>query len=145
MRVTPRLLARRPDQALDLLLYFLRRDEAGQPAEHQNLRRPVSKALPDVLALLVPAQPQAQRRKIEQMLQLLAGDADIHVRRALGDALDRLVEADVELGLGALDILIEDRDPYVRQRAWRAALRLTDLYPGQAANYYAQLLTRPGT
>ena len=43
-----------------------------------------------------------------------------------------------------LDILIEDRDPYVRQRAWRAVLRLTDLYPGQAANYYAQLLTRPG-
>jgi hypothetical protein len=146
IRVTPRLLASRPNQALELMLYFLRRDEAGQPAEHQNLRRPVSKALPDILALLVRGQPQtqAQRRKIEQMLQLLASDPDIHVRRALGDALDRLVEADVELGLATLDILIEDRDPYVRQRAWRVVLRLTDLYPEQAAGYYAQLLTRPG-
>ncbi len=144
MRVTPRLLAGRPDQALELMLYFLRRDEAGQPAEHQNLRRPVSKALPDILALLVRGQPRGQRRKIEQMLQLLAGDPDIHVRRALGDALDRLVEANVELGLATLDILIEDRDPYVRQRAWRVVLRLTDLYPAQAAGYYAQLLTRPG-
>jgi transcriptional regulator with XRE-family HTH domain len=142
-RVTPRLLKARPDQALDLMLYYLRRADDGRPVEHQNLRRPVSKALPDVLELLVEAEAKHQE-KIGELLQALADDPDIHVRRALGDALDRLVEVNAELGVTVLDTLIQDQDPYVRQRAWRVLLRLTDLYPEQAAEYYAQLLTRPG-
>ena len=142
-RVSPRLLHARPVQALDLMLYYLRRAEDGQPVEHQNLRRPVSKALPDILELLVEAESSHQE-KIGELLQALADDPDIHVRRALGDALDRLVEVNVELGVAVLDTLIQDQDPYVRQRAWRVLLRLTDLYPEQAAEYYAQLLTRPG-
>jgi transcriptional regulator with XRE-family HTH domain len=142
-RVTPRLLQARPDQALDLMLYYLRRADDGRPVEHQNLRRPVSKALPDILELLVEAKAKHQE-KIGELLQALADDPDIHVRRALGDTLDRLVEVNVELGVTVLDSLIQDQDPYVRQRAWRVLLRLTDLYPEQAAEYYAQLLTRPG-
>lgn len=142
-RVTPRLLPARPEQALALMLYFLRADEAGQPVEHQNLRRPVSKALPEILALLADGLP-THRRPVGQLLQALAADPDIHVRRALGDALDRLVAVDGELGVAVLDRLIQDEDPYVRQRAWRAMLRLTDLYPAQAADYYGRLLTRPG-
>ncbi len=142
-RVTPRLLQSRPEQALGLMLYFLRPDEAGQPAEHQNLRRPVSKALPEILALLADGQSE-HGQQIEQLLRALAADPDIHVRRALGDGLDRLVEVDGELGVAVLDRLIQDEDPYVRQRAWRAMLRLTDLYPARAADYYGRLLTRPG-
>ena len=142
-RVTPRLLKTRPDAALDTMLYFLRRTEDGRPAEHQNLRRPVSRALPDILALLIGGEAE-HRDKIEHLLLALAEDPDIHVRRALGDALDRLVEVNVELGVTVLDSLIQDHDPYVRQRAWRVLLRLTDLYPEQAADYYARLLTRPG-
>ena len=99
--------------------------------------------MPDILELLVEAESKHQE-KIGELLQALADDPDIHVRRALGDALDRLVEVNVELGVTVLDTLIQDQDPYVRQRAWRVLLRLTDLYPEQAAEYYAQLLTRPG-
>jgi hypothetical protein len=128
---------------LELMLYFMRLNEAGQPAEHQNLRRPVSKAAPDILGLLAEGEPD-HYRQIEQLLLALAADPDIHVRRALGDGLDLLVEVDGELGVAVLDRLIQDEDPYVRQRAWRAMLRLTELYPAQAADYYGRLLTRPG-
>jgi hypothetical protein len=138
-RTAPRLLARRPDEALALIFYFLRRDEAGRPAEHQNLRRPVSRALPDILELLAAA-PERQAQ-LGRLLQLLAQDPDIHVRRALGDALDRLAVLNGEAAVAVLDDLIEDQDPYVRQRAWRSLLQLADLYPEQAARYYERLLT----
>jgi len=141
-RTAPRLLSQRPDSALDVLSYFLRRGEAGQPAEHQNLRRPVSKALPDILALL-PEAPSTREGKISDLLTALAGDPDIHVRRALGDALDRLAAVNAELGVMILDILLEDEDPYVRQRAWHTLLQLTELYPERATEFYQRLLT-PG-
>jgi hypothetical protein len=139
-RTAPRLLAQRPDEILALMFYFLRRDESGKPAEHQNLRRPVSRALPDILNLLAGTTP-ARQAQIGQLLQLLAQDPDIHVRRALGDALDRLAPLNAEQTVQTLDILIEDQDPYVRQRAWRTLLQLADLYPEQAGRYYERLLT----
>lgn len=74
------------------------------------------------------------------MLQALAGDPDVHVRRALSDALDRLALIGADLAVAVLDILIGDEDPYVRQRAWRVLLQLADLYPEQAAGYYARVL-----
>ncbi len=140
-RTAPRLLNLRPNQVLDLMSYFVRCGEDAQPVEHQNLRRPVSKALPGILDLLTDVTPLL-KDKIDQLLQMLALDPDIHVRRALGDALDTLVAVNADLGVTTLDILLEDNDPYVRQRAWRALLQLTDLYPEQAADYYARLLTR---
>jgi hypothetical protein len=146
VRTAPRLLAHRPEPALDLLAYFLRRDEAGQPTEHQNLRRPVSKALPDVLALLpaasVPDASQTIMEKIGRMLEALAHDSDIHVRRALGDALDRLVRVSAEQGVVVLDILIDDKDPYVRQRAWHTLLQLSELEPERATQFYERLLRK---
>lgn len=143
LRVIPRLLPARPDQALDLLAYFLRQNPDGQPAEHQNLRRPVSRALPEVLDLLVAAD-EARREKIGHLLRALAGDPDIHVRRALGDALERLAVLSDEMIVPVLDGLIQDQDPYVRQRAWRVLLQLADLYPEQANGFYARLLTPAG-
>jgi hypothetical protein len=139
-RTAPRLLPQRPDAALAVLAYFLRRDKAGQPAEHQNLRRPVSRALPDILALLSQATPE-RTEKINDLLAALARDPDIHVRRALGDALDRLAAINAELGVMVLDSLIEDDDPYVRQRAWRTLLQLTELQPERATEFYQRLLT----
>ena len=142
-RITPRLLPILPDPVLELMLYFLRRDEAGQPVEHQNLRRPVSRALPEILALFDSAQA-SRRRQIEQILSALARDPDIHVRRALSDVLDLLAITTGDLLVNSLDVLITDQDPYVRQRAWRSLLQLADLYPEQAAAYYARLLTPAG-
>lgn len=143
LRVAPRLLRSLPEATLDLIAYFLRQNEDGQPAEHQNLRRPVSKALPEILGLL---QDQAHKipqltNKIGLILQALAQDTDIHVRRALSDALDRLAGLNADLVVTILDTLIQDQDPYVRQRAWRTLLQLADLYPDQANEYYARLLT----
>jgi hypothetical protein len=143
LRVVPRLLKSRSDQSLDLLAYFLRQNEDGLPAEHQNLRRPVSRALPELLELLPEANP-VRREKVANILQVLAHDPDIHVRRALGDALERLAALSAEMIVPVLDVLIQDGDPYVRQRAWRALLQLADLYPEQANGYYARLLTREG-
>lgn len=143
VRVAPRLLKNQPEAALDLIDYFLRRDEAGAPVEHQNLRRPVSKALPEILNLL-PEQaskvPQLTS-KIGKNLLVLAQDPDIHVRRALGDMLDRLASLDADLVVKVLDTSIQDQDPYVRQRAWHTLLQLADLYPDRANDYYARLLT----
>jgi len=143
LRVAPRLLKSHPEPTLELIVYFLRQNEDGTPAEHQNLRRPVSKALPEMMNLL---QDQAQKapgliEKIGAILQVLAQDPDIHVRRALGDALDRLAGLNADLVVAILDTSIQDQDPYVRQRAWRTLLQLADLYPNQANEYYARLLT----
>lgn len=140
-RVAPRLLQSRPEASLELMAYFLRKNEDGTPAEHQNLRRPVSRALPEILNLL-PNGSEQTSQKIGLMLQALAEDPDIHVRRALGDALDRLASLSAELVVIVLDKLIQDSDPYVRQRAWRTLLQLADLYPDRANYYYAQLLTK---
>jgi HEAT repeat protein len=121
------------------MAYFLRRDEAGQPVEHQNLRRPVSRALPDIFDLLSRRADLANR--IEPLLQRLADDPDIHVRRALSDALDRLALINPDQAVNVLEILIEDQDPYVRQRAWRVLLQLAELSPERAAGYYGRILT----
>jgi 3-methyladenine DNA glycosylase AlkC len=123
-RLAPRLLATRPGPALDLLAYFLRRGDDDQPLEHQNLRRPVSRALPDIFTALEQA-PELEER-IDMMLQLLAQDPDIHVRRALGDALDRLATINQRLTHTVLKIFSQDEDPYIQQRALRTLLNTPD-------------------
>jgi hypothetical protein len=77
------------------------------------------------------------------MVRSLVQDPDIHVRRALGDALERLVSTSPELGLSIMEPMIFDPDPYVRQRTWRAVFELDKFYPDQAHDYYIKLLTRP--
>lgn len=119
-RVAPRLLPARPAEALALLAHFLRRGDDGQPLEHQNLRRPVSKALPEIMAALL-AEP-ALAPAVQALLERLARDPDIHVRRALSDALDRLVQIDQTLAGAVLAIMSDDEDPYLSQRARRTLL-----------------------
>ena len=144
VRTAPRLLKSHPQQVLDLMAHFVRRGEDGQPVEHKNVRRPVAKALPEIVALLAEA-PSDLRAKVGTLLQLLAQDPDLHVRRALGDALPRLARVDPELAVGVLDGLIHDPDPYVRQRTGRALLRIADRYPEQAHTYYVALLGAVGS
>jgi len=139
-RTAPRLLRQYPQEILAMTLYALRWNDDGFPVEHQNIRRPVSKALPQILELLPEASAEV-RETIAQILRGLAQDPDIHVRRALGDALVRLVNSDADLGVDAMDALVQDQDPYVQQRTWHALLQLIDLYPDKAQEYYLKLLT----
>jgi transcriptional regulator with XRE-family HTH domain/HEAT repeat protein len=143
VRTAPRLLRTHPHQVLDLMTHFLRRDESGEPVEHKNVRRPVAKALPEITALLAEA-PSELQEKARRLFQTLARDPDLHVRRALGDALLRLVAVSPELAMAVMDALIHDPDPYVRQRAGRALLKLADRYPEQAHGYYVALLGAVG-
>lgn len=62
LRIAPRLLQRWPEPVLESLFYFLRRGPDGQPAEHQNLRRPVSRALPEILELLARTTPELKEK-----------------------------------------------------------------------------------
>lgn len=140
VRTAPRLLKSHPQPVMDLIAYFLRQGEGGAPAEHKNVRRPVAKALPEVVALLTEA-PAAVREKAGDLFQTLARDPDLHVRRAVGDSLSRLAGVSPDLALTVLDALIQDPDPYVRQRTGRALLKLADRYPEQAHAYYVALLS----
>lgn len=140
-RLPPRLLPARPKETLDLLFYFLRQNDDGTPAEHQNLRRPVSRALPQIFDALA-ARPDLEA-EVERLLGLLASDPDIHVRRALSDALDRLALQSDRLTVAVLEPLLRDSDAHIRQRAWRTLLRLADLYPDRAEAFYGRLLRPP--
>lgn len=140
VRTAPRLLKSHPQPVLDLMAYFLRQGEGGEPAEHKNVRRPVAKALPEVVALLAEA-PVGIRERAGDLFQTLARDPDLHVRRAVGDSLTRLVGVSPDLAMTVLDTLIQDPDPYVRQRTGRALLKLADRYPEQAHAYYVALLS----
>lgn len=137
-RLPPRLLPTRPQETLALLFYFLRKNDDGTPAEHQNLRRPVSRALPQIFDALA-ARPDLEA-DVERLLGLLAVDPDIHVRRALSDALDRLAVQSDRLTVAVLEPLLRDKDAHIRQRAWRTLLRLADLYPDRAEAFYGRLL-----
>jgi len=139
VRTVPRLLRHHPNHVLDLLAHFARRDENGNPAEHKNVRRPIAKASREIADFLEGASPDL-KDKAGQLFQALARDPDVHVRRALGDALPRLAVTGPDLAMGILDILVEDPDAYVRQRAGRALLKLASLYPDQARSYYVALL-----
>ena len=139
-RTAPRLLAQFPADILTLMTYFLRRNDDRFPVEHQNIRRPVSRALPEIIDLLPDAAANVQEQ-IVRILHYLAQDPDIHVRRAFGDALDRLAAIEPDLAVEMMDILIQDQDPYVRQRTWHALLQLSDRNPDKAEAYYMKLLT----
>jgi transcriptional regulator with XRE-family HTH domain len=104
VRVLRRLLPEVPQEALREYLYFLRR-RAGRPAEHPNVRRPAAIAIPELTELL-DTQPLAYG-----VLQRLAEENDVFIRRAVGDSLDRIGDPLVQM-------LVDDPDPYIRRRAW---------------------------
>ncbi|MEM7032020.1 MAG: hypothetical protein AAF629_20875 [Chloroflexota bacterium] len=139
-RTAPRLFESFPIEALHLMFAALRKNEDGFPIEHQNVRRPVSKALPQIYTLWADAEP-ALADQITEILRALAQDPDIHVRRALGDSLNRLILFDSDLAVDTMELLIQDKDPYVCQRALSAFFKLADRYPEKAQTYSARLFT----
>jgi len=118
LRVAPRLLSSHPQPILELMQHFLR-TEGGRPAEHQNIRRPISKAAADIIRIL-PRHP----RPAVRILNTLAADPDVHVRRALSDVLEQLAQTSTETAMPILNTFMQDEDEYVRQRAWRTLLNV---------------------
>ena len=126
-RCLARLLPTRPAEALSYMRYFLRR-VGGIPAEHQNVRRPLSRDLVQIIAVLDgPYHAQA-----EEVIRELAQDEDVHIRRALSDILPGLIQSHPRLALDLIQsYLIYDPDHYVRERTGKILLRLATLYPDE--------------
>ena len=143
-RTTPRLLSYKAKASLDLMAYFLRRDSSEKPLEHQNLRRPVSRALPQILQVYEDGS-KAIKQLITEMVWSLATDPDIHVRRALGDALERLIATNPELGREIIDHFSVDPDQYIVQRVDQAVYDLEPYYPERVQDYLVDKLLTPSS
>ncbi len=135
-RCLARLLLSRPAEALEYMRYFLRR-VGGVPAEHQNVRRPLSRDLPQIIAILDgPCRAQA-----EEVIRELAQDEDVHIRRALSDVLPSLSQSHPKLVLDLIQsYLIRDPDRYVRERTWKTLPRLAALHPDEVRESCLTLL-----
>ncbi len=115
-----RLLPSRPAETLGWMRVFTRREEA-EPAEHQNVRRAVTRALPGLIALLGGPYDEPALR----LLRAMAADEDVHIRRALCDVLPQVADRSRETALDLIEeYLLQDRDQYVRERTWNALRRL---------------------
>lgn len=124
-RCLARLLPTRPAEALAYMRHFLRRVN-GVPAEHQNVRRPLSRDLPQIIA----AFDEPQHAHAELVIRELAQDEDVHIRRALSDVLPGLAQSHPPLALDLIQsYLIQDLDRYVRERTWKTLPRLAASYP----------------
>ncbi|MCR4407346.1 MAG: helix-turn-helix domain-containing protein [Anaerolineae bacterium] len=129
------LLPTRPAEALGYMRFFLRR-EGGVPAEHQNVRRPLSRDLPQIIAVLDGYHAQA-----EEVIRELAQDEDVHIRRALSDILPALIQSHPRLALDLIrSYLIHDPDHYVRERTGKILPRLATLYPDEVRESCLALL-----
>jgi hypothetical protein len=124
-RCLAHLLTTRPTEALSYMRHFLRR-VGGNPAEHQNVRRPLSRDLPQIIAAL----DGPQHNQAEAVIRELAQDEDVHIRRALSDVLPSLAQSHPTLALDLIQsYLIQDLDRYVRERTWKTLPRLAASYP----------------
>ena len=131
-----RLLPTRPAETLQWMRHFLRRAE-GQPVEHQNVRRAVTRALPGLIALLGGPYDELALR----LLRALAADEDVHVRRALCDALPGMADRSRETALDLIEEhLLQDRDQFVRERTWNTLRRLMGQGVERAEDLCARLI-----
>ena len=126
-RCLARLLPTRPAETLAYMRHFLRR-VGGVPAEHQNVRRPLSRDLPQIIAVL----GGPQHAQAEAVIRELAQDEDVHIRRALSDVLPSLAQSHPTLALDLIQsYLIHDPDRYVRERTWKTLPRLAASHPDE--------------
>ena len=131
-----RLLPARPAETLQWMRYFVRQQE-GQPAEHQNVRRAVTRALSGLIALLGGPYDEPALR----LLRAMAADEDVHVRRALCDALPGMADRARETALDLIEEhLLQDRDQFVRERTWHALRRLMGQGVERAEDLCARLI-----
>jgi transcriptional regulator with XRE-family HTH domain len=131
-----RLLPARPAETLQWMRFFMRHAE-GEPVEHQNVRRAVTRGLPGLIALLGGPYDEAALR----LLRAMAADEDVHVRRALCDALPGMADRSRETALDLIeDHLLQDRDQFVRERTWNTLRRLMGQGVERAEDLCARLI-----
>jgi transcriptional regulator with XRE-family HTH domain len=117
-RALSRLLARAPEQVLELGHFFFRRAD-GIPREHRNVRRAVVRS---TAAYLVT---HADEPRAAELLRLFVDDEDLHTRRAASDHLLALSDHQPALAAELAEVLIRtSRDPYLHNRVAKVRLRL---------------------
>lgn len=115
-----RLLPHRSAETLQLMRHVLRQ-EGGQPVEHQNVRRALARHAGQLIALL--GGPDGSPIRYDEgalaLLHILIADRDVHIRRAVCDALSALAERLPEITLDLIEEhLLQDRDKFVHERTW---------------------------
>ena len=131
-----RLLPSRPAETLKMMRYFLRQ-EGGQPAEHQNVRRAVARHPSGLIGLLHSAYDHAALH----LLRTLTADQDVHIRRAICDVLSDMVAQSPELALDLIEeYLLQDRDRFVQERTWNALRQLMSTGSERAEELCARLI-----
>lgn len=131
-----RLLDARPAPTLKLMRYVLRQD-GGQPVEHQNVRRAVARHAYKLVDLLDGAYDQAAL----DLLRALVADGDMHIRRAVCDALGALAERFPDIALDLIEThLLQDRDRFVHERTWNALRALMSWGSERAEELCAQMI-----
>ena len=141
-RTLHRLLVARPAETLHLMRHFVRQ-EKGQPAEHQNVRRAVARHPQGLIQLLSGPQRawSAYEDTAMDLLRTLTADPDVHVRRAICDVLADLVTWSPEAALDLIEeYLLQDRDRYVQERTWNALRRMMSVGSERAEELCARLI-----
>ena len=135
-RLLSRLVAPRPAETLKMMRYVVRR-EGSRPAEHQNVRRAVARQLTGLIGLLdSPYDDPALH-----LLRTLAADQDVHIRRAVCDALSDMVAQSPEVALDLIEeYLLHDRDRFVQERTWNALRQLMNAKAERAEELCARLI-----
>jgi 3-methyladenine DNA glycosylase AlkC len=110
------LLPKRTAQTLKLMHTFLKK-EGSHPIEHQNVRRALTRNPSGLITLLSSPYDESAI----YILRTLAADQDIHIRRAVCDALPDILEQSAEVTLDLIEeYLLHDRDHFIHERTWTA-------------------------
>jgi transcriptional regulator with XRE-family HTH domain len=135
-RALHRMLPARPAETLKLMRSFLRR-ENGQPAEHQNVRRALARHPSGLIALLDGPYDEAALA----LLETLTADDDVHIRRAICDALPEIVDRSPEVALDLIErYLLQDRDHFIHERTWTTLRYLMNAGSERAEELCARLI-----
>jgi hypothetical protein len=135
-RALHRLLPARPAETLKLMRSFLRREE-GQPVEHQNVRRALARHPTGLIALLDSPYDEAALA----LLEVLTADQDVHIRRAVCDALPDVVDQSPEVALDLIEqYLLQDRDHFIHERTWAMLRCLMNARSERAEELCARLI-----
>jgi len=135
-RALHRLLPTRPAETLKLMRSFLRR-EKGQPVEHQNVRRALARHPAGLIALLDSPYDETALA----LLETLASDQDVHIRRAICDALPDVVDRSPEVALDLIEqYLLQDRDHFIHERTWTTLRCLMNAGSERAEELCARLI-----
>jgi len=135
-RALHRLLSPRPAETLKLMRSFLRR-ENGQPVEHQNVRRALARHPSGLIALLDGPYDEAALA----LLETLTADEDVHIRRAICDALPDIVDRSPEVALDLIErYLLQDRDHFIHERTWTTLRCLMSAGSERAEELCARLI-----